>query len=146
VFNQEELRNKRSNPPPEEVSMKKMLSGLNVHELLALRLEIDAFLPSQSIMDMDLESELLLQYQQTKTLLASIVDDDETPANQKAQVINSCSSILAQITKSQTDLYNGERLKIMEQALINALKTVPTEVSDDFFVNYEREIAGLGAK
>jgi len=146
MFDQEALRNKRSTPEVAEVSSKNTLSGLNVHELLALRADIDTFLPSQSIMEMDLESELLLQYHQTKALLAAVISEDDTPANQKAQLVNTCSSILNQITKSQTDLYNGERLKIMEQALINALKGVPDDVSEKFFSNYERELLNLDKK
>lgn len=121
----------------------KTLSGMNLHELLALVAKIEVYLPSKSLKDMNLEDELLIQYQQTKALLASIIDDVGTPANQRAQVINSCSSILAQITKTQTDLYNSERLKVLEQALINALKTVPESVSEKFFENYERQLEGL---
>lgn len=119
----------------------KTLSGMNLHELLALRAEIDTYLPSQNLQDVNLEGELLTQYHQTRALLASIIQDELTPANQKAQVINTCSSILSEITRTQTSLYNAERLKVMEQAVINALKSAPTEVSDLFFANYERELA-----
>ncbi len=124
----------------------KTLSGMNIHELLALKAQIDTFLPSQTLVDMDLEGELLMQYHQTKLLLSSVIDDEETPANQKAQLMNTCSAILTQITKSQSDLYNGERLKILEQALINALKTVDTDIAERFFVNYERELKTLDTR
>lgn len=146
MFDQEAHKKNISNPLFEEVPSKKTLSGLNVHELMKLRAEIDTYLPSLSIMDMDLEGELLMQYAQTKALLASVVDDEVTPANQKAQLMNTCSAILTQIIKSQTDLYNGERLKVMEQCLMNALKTVTDEVSIKFFDNYERELSTLARK
>lgn len=146
MFDQAMLKNASKADFLSEKPSKVTLSGLNIHELMALRSEIDTFLPSLSIMDMDLEGELLLQYAQTKALLASVVEDSETPANQKAQLMNTCSAILTQITKSQSDLYNGERLKIMEQALINAMKTVPTDVSEKFFESYERELQALNRK
>ena len=118
----------------------KTFSGMNLHELLAVRAEIDTYLPAQELKDVDIEGELLMQFHQTKALLASVIDDVDTPANQKAQLVNTCSSILSEITKSQTSLYNAERLKIMEQALINALKTVPDSISEAFLDNYEREL------
>lgn len=146
MFDQEALKNKKELGMGSQSPSPKTLSGLNVHELLSLRAEIDTFLPSQSIMDMDLESELLMQYAQTKAILAEAISDVETPANQKAQLVNTCANILSEITKSQSSLYNAERLKVMEQALINALKEAPSDVSEKFFLNYERELSMLGKR
>jgi hypothetical protein len=122
------------------VVSKTTLSGLNIHELLALRAEIDAYLPEKAMKDMNLEEELMMQYHQTKALLAEVIVDTGTPTNQKAQVINTCNNILAEITKSQTVLYNSQRLKVMEQALINALNGVDPVISDKFFALYSAEL------
>ena len=58
------------------------------------------------------------------------------PANQKAQLINSCASLLSQMTKTQTELYGAERLKRMEQALIETLKTMDLKIYEQFMVAY----------
>jgi uncharacterized protein (UPF0147 family) len=140
MFDKNDLKNRVVEKKESNSPSKRELSGLTVHELIALRAEIDTFLPSMSMSDMNMEQELLLQFQQTKTLLNTILTDEEVPANQKAQVINTCNAILTEITKTQSSLYNAERLKIMEQCLTNALKSAPTEVSDKFFESYEREL------
>lgn len=145
MFDKEALKNRDKETKPEEKTWGTTLSGLNLHELMALRAQIDANLPSTAIIDMDLSGELMLQYLQTKTLLASIIDDEGTPANQKAQVINTCSAILGNITKTQTQLYNAERLKIIEQCLMNALKGTTKPVQEKFFENYSRELEVLGS-
>lgn len=146
MFDQKALKEGKARVNPVRTSGELTLSGLTIHELLAKRAEIETYLPSAALVDMDLEGELLMQYHQTKALLSAVIEDDQTPANQKAQIINSCSAILTQITRTQTDLYNGERLKVMEQAVINALKSVPDEVSEKFFENYERELARMALK
>lgn len=145
MFDKEALKNRDKETKTEEKTWGTTLSGLNLHELMALRAQIDANLPSTAIIDMDLSGELMLQYLQTKTLLASIIDDEGTPANQKAQVINTCSAILGNITKTQTQLYNAERLKIIEQCLMNALKATTKPVQEKFFENYSRELEVLGS-
>lgn len=143
MFDKESLKNRDKTVKPVVSSRDLSLASLTLHELIAKRAEIDTFLPSLTIMEMDLEQELLMSYHQTKALIADVIKDDETPANQKAQLVNTCNSILTQITKSQTDLYNSERLKIMEQCLSNALKNAPDNVSEKFFMDYERELLTL---
>ncbi|MDI1362525.1 hypothetical protein [Methylotenera sp.] len=143
MFDRKAMKAEKKEVKPVESTRDLTLSGLTIHELLAKRAEIDTYLPSTSLIDLDLEHELLMQYHQTKALLAEVIKDEQTPANQKAQIVNTCSNILSEITKSQATLYNAERLKIMEQCLTNALKEMPTEVSEKFFLNYERELGNL---
>mgnify|MGYP003605774980 CR=1 FL=1 len=144
MIDKEKLQQRISGDQQQEPSsMKKTFSGLTIAELLTMKAEIEAYLPSTSIMDLNLEGELLMQYAQTKELLNLVIGDEAVPANQKSQIINSCSAILSNLTKSQTELYNGERIKIMEQCLINALKSLPDDVSDRFFEAYARELKVL---
>ena len=97
-----------------------------------------------SVSELSLEAELVVQYSKTRQLMDDTLNDSETPANQKAQVANSVVSALAQLIKLQEDLKKQETLKIMEGVLIEVLQTLPTEVRDKFFTEYERRAAQAG--
>ncbi len=98
-----------------------------------------------SLAELNIERELVEQYAKTKELMDEVLFDDETPANQKAQVANSVVTTLGQILKLQEEIQRGETLKLMEQVLIEVLKTLPQTSQDEFFAEYERlaEKAGL---
>lgn len=120
------------------------LETLSLLELLEWRAAIDKLLPARQLSDLDLEEEVLLQYAQTKRLYVEVAQDSKTPANQKAQVANSCTTILDQLIKMQRRLYAAERVKSMESALIKTLR----ELGDDkiyarFFEIYEKALEQL---
>ena len=106
-------------------------------QLMALRAEIDNMLGMTSLTDLDIENEILVQLQTAKILQQETLVGD-APANQKAQTINSVAAILKQLVGMQTELYNAERLKEVEAALIAALQKSAPEVKDAFFERYER--------
>lgn len=89
---------------------------------------------------LNLDSELYSMYARAKNYLDDLqMGDDNTPANQVAQVMNTITAILKEIVKMQTDLYNAERVKKLEAAMIEALKNTATEeVQDAFFTELER--------
>lgn len=114
------------------------ISKMELEELLALKAQIEEMLPPAQLTEMDLEREIVMQYHRAKALLAKVVADSSTPANQKAQVANSCAAALESLVKMQTKLYSAERMKAVEQVLIKALKTLPTATQEEFFVAYEK--------
>lgn len=114
------------------------LDGMSLNQLLTLRMRIDEKLPARALKDVDLEEELVIQFQQTKLLLNASLEDDDVPANQKAQVNNSCAGLLKQLTEMQTQLYSAERVKALESALIKALVVLPEVTQKAFFAEYER--------
>lgn len=93
-------------------------------------------LPSVDLNDIDLGQELADNLTAARQLRLDITHDD-TPANQKAQVMNTITSILANLVKLQTDLYNAQRQKDLEEILITVIKTLPTPAQDLFFQLYE---------
>jgi hypothetical protein len=95
----------------------------------------------EQLSDLNLEEEVLLNYKIAKHTLEDL--DDETPANQKAQVINSITSILKDLVKMQTELYDAERVKKMEACLIQVLKTLPDAQQDEFFEIYGESLKAL---
>lgn len=120
-------------------------STLGVDELLAIRHEIDQRLPALTLAEVDLEGELLLQYHSAKALLARVMDNPGVPANQKAQVLNTCTSVLEQITRTQTALYNAERIKAMEMALEKTFAGTAQALRQDFFDRYSESLRELAS-
>ena len=117
-------------PPPVET--------MTLEQLLDLRAQVQARLPMK-LTDLNLEAELVLQYQQGKVLLNLVTSDKDTPANQRAQVQNSCAATLEALSKLQLKIYTAERLKKIEQILIKVVKAhLPAEAQAAFFDAYER--------
>ena len=120
------------------------LATLSPADLRRLRSEIDRLLPDDSVKGMDLGDELVQQYHKTKQLMDDTLDSDDCPANQKAQVCNSVVTILAQLTKLQEDLKLQKTLALMESVLVEAIKTLPEAVKEEFFTEYARLAAREG--
>lgn len=101
-------------------------------ELLALRAAVDALLPATDLGDLNLDQELVRQYLVTKAFQSEALTDYNTPANQKAQVLNSCAGILDALVETQAKFYKQERFKKIERALIQELRKWPSETSETF--------------
>ena len=89
----------------------------------------------------NLESELLAQYNKAKKLLHDAEYDEEVPLNQKAQVVNSATAILGALIKNQAELYNLERIKKIESVLLRTLQAFP-EMQEVFLRDYEQALEG----
>jgi len=117
------------------------LAEMSPEVLLRLRHEIDQRLGIVDLASLNIEQEIITQLQTAKILQTGVLDDPTIPANQRAQTVNTVSNILTQLVKTQTDLYNAERIKELEAAIVQAMKGAPTEVKDHFFDRYERLLA-----
>ena len=96
------------------------------------------YIPEQgSLKNLDLDAELYNAYAKAKNYLADVQSDDQVPANQLAQLMNTISAILKEIVKMQTELHNAERVKKLEAAMIQAIKLAPLESQQAFLVQYE---------
>ena len=130
-------------PPEEQGFTDRALDACTLQELLDLRARIERRLPARSLKDINLERELVLQVMALQELQNSVIDDDDTPANQKAQVANSLSAALVNLVKLQGDVHSSERMKRIERILIDTLKDLPVEVVEAFLANYEQALEGL---
>ena len=96
-----------------------------------------SYIPEQgSLKNLNLDAELYNAYAKAKNYLADVQSDEGIPPNQLAQLMNTISAILKEIVKMQTDLYNAERVKRLEAAMITAIKLAPKEAQDAFFEQY----------
>lgn len=118
------------------------IDQLTPEELLELRKEIDQRLPTSSLNDLNLEKELVLQLLTVQKLQREVLAEADIPANQKAQTVNAVAANLATLAKLQTEVYTSERLKKVEQVLIEALQTLPTSAQEEFLAHYERVVGG----
>lgn len=123
---------------PSRVRLAEMLNELQPEDLDTLWEMLQELRPRQSLADLNLEHELLEQYNTVKTLQEEVLTDDEVPANQRAQVANTVASTLQQLVKMQTDYYNAERFKAIEALVLKAIKSLPKEVAEKFIEDYER--------
>lgn len=92
-----------------------------------------------TLKDLDLDKELLDQYQNAKQLFSDVQYEEGIPLNQKAQITNTITSILQAIIKMQQDLYNIEKIKLIENVLIETLKEHET-LRDAFLAKYEEAL------
>lgn len=124
----------RGSPPQPESGV--LVESMDVESLLDLRARIDKCLPATALKDMNLEQELVIQFQTLKMLQTKTLEDADTPANQMAQVANSVGASLQSLGKMQGELYSAERFKQIEGILINLLNTWPPDMARKFLDEY----------
>ncbi len=88
---------------------------------------------------LDLNQELLAQYEKAQTMLRD-AELEEAPLNYRVQALNAISSIINQIVKMQTDLHTLEEVKKIEGALAETLKALP-DVREEFLERYKGALA-----
>jgi hypothetical protein len=116
---------------------------LAAEELAAAReVYVPDYVPVTSI-QLNLQDAMLEQYNRARKLLHDSEYDTGIPLNQRAQALNSTTSIIAAITKSQTELFSVERIKQMEESLLEVLQEFP-ELQAAFLVKYEAALKKIG--
>lgn len=107
--------------------------------------EPDAYIPPYvelTSANLNLEEQLLAQYNRAGRLLHEASYDKETPLSQKAAALNSATTILGALTRMQAELYSLERIKAIEGCLIEVLKQFP-EIQAAFLERYEAALSEL---
>lgn len=99
--------------------------------------EIRRHLPAGTLIEMDLEQELLLQYQVIRKLQSDVMDDADVPANQRAQVANAVAASLNKLVDLQNEVYSSERFKKVETILIRHARRMPEDLAKGFLEDYE---------
>lgn len=133
-----DLANETQKKVPAGRRLAEMLRELEPGDIDTLWDMLQELRPTQSLADLNLEHELLDQYDRVKKLQTEVLQDDEVPVNQRAQVANTVATTLQQLVKMQTDYYNAERFKAIEALVLKAIKTLPKEVAEKFVEDYER--------
>ena len=85
---------------------------------------------------LNLGSEFLVQYNAAKKLFHDTSYDERVPTAQKAQLLNTITSIISALVKGQELLYSIEEVKAIERALVGTLRLFPA-VEAEFMAQYE---------
>lgn len=117
------------------------LSGYDVEDLIEIHEQVLIKLPN--VQQIDLQQELVFQFLIAKELLNKARHDEETPLNQKSQVINSAASLLKQLADTQLGIYNSTRFRLMEQVLTETLRSTDLELAQEFLTEYRRRLESL---
>jgi hypothetical protein len=112
-------------------------SRYRTDDLIRFMDEIRACLPSTKLSEMNLEEELVLQYHTVRALQNDVLQQEEIPLNQRAQLANSVSSVLSKLADLQNEIYSSERFKVVENLLIRMLSRLPENVAAQFLAEYE---------
>lgn len=131
-------------PKPPSIVETLGIGTLNEVELIQLRAEIDKMLPTKALVDLNLDRELVLQLITVQNLQREVLSDDSVPANQQAQTAGVVAAALATLSKLQAEVYTSERVKRLEQLLIETLQTLPQEAQQAFLDSYEEKLRGAG--
>lgn len=113
------------------------LDSYSLDELMDLRTQIDSRMPIRKLKDVNLEQELVLQLQAVQRLQNLVIEDESTPANQRAQVAGAVATALGTLGKLQIEVYSSERLKRIEAILIEVMGGMSKKSQEEFFVKYE---------
>lgn len=119
-----------------------LLDSVELDELLEARNLIESRIPPSSLKDVDLERELVLQFKALQALQARVLGDLGTSPQHRAQVANSLSAALANLSKVQASVYSSERSKRLEALQVRMLQKLPPDVVSEFMDLYESEIVG----
>jgi hypothetical protein len=99
---------------------------------------------TESLVTIDMLAETIQLYRRTKRLLVKAMNrgtgDGAVPMNQQAQIVNSLGSLLKSLGGLQMRMYDSERLKKLEGAIIEVMRTLPEEQQDLFLKLYRERI------
>lgn len=98
------------------------LTQYSLSELLVLKRRIEELLPESSLESLDIASELVLAYRETKSTLS---ESEDAPINHKSALTNTLNSQLKQLAELQKAHYSASRLQQFERALTSIIKDNP---------------------
>jgi len=99
---------------------------------------VDADPGKETLISIDMLAETVQLYRSTKRLHRRAIQfDSKAPLNQQAQVVNSLGGLLKSLAALQIRLYDSERLKKLETALIEMLSDLPVEQQNTFLARYK---------
>jgi len=114
------------------------LSKYTPDQLRAIRDAINDTL--QDGKTLNLHEELIREYQETRDMLDDVRAQFLTEPQKVAALQNACTTLLSKLVKLQSELYNIERVKLIEQTLTDTLAKFP-DIAEVFLEAYEEALA-----
>ena len=91
-------------------------------------------------MKINLSTEIKDHFERLRTLSDAAVTDEHEKMSAKASVMSAMTALLRELTKTQEQLVNMERLLKVEQALIETVKEVLDEEGQKAFTKKLKEL------
>ena len=95
------------------------------------------------IEQLDLSTEIITHFASVKDIFQDAIDGADTTTSQKASAAKVINELLSQLTRMQAEIFNIDRVRAMENALIESLASLPETTKEDFFRVYEEKLALL---
>lgn len=128
------------NLQPDEAAPAPGIDTMTREQLLELHTKIEQKIGGLALTEINLVKETLLQIHRAKALQEAASNAKDAPLNQKAQVQNSLGTMIKDLIKVQVALFNSERIKRIQGAVIKVVKTLPKPQQDRFFELLEEEL------
>lgn len=136
MFDKSQKRTLGSESPGAQTPPQISWKSLPVELLIKYIDEIRQHLPMRNLVEMDLEEELILQYQTIRALQNDVLQDQDVPVNQRAQVANAVAAALGKLADLQNETYSSERFKKVETILIRHARRMPEDLAKAFLEDY----------
>ncbi len=114
------------------------LEDIPVADLIDLYEGIKSALPAHKLQDIDLAQELVLQFMRVKELQSDTLSSSRSKGSDKTSAANAVATMLAHLTRLQTELHTAERYKALETIMIRQFKKLPADVVEEFINEYEQ--------
>lgn len=120
--------------------------GMSVSELTRHMSDIRACLPPLDIAEINLEQQLVLQLHVISELQSRVISNEGIQLNQRVQAASALTKVLGDLADRQVAVYNSERMKKLESALIRAVRDhMDEEAATAFLASYAKIAAEAGA-
>lgn len=93
-----------------------------------------------SFKDFNAADQVIENLNNARRLFAELSNDSDTSASAVVSAVGQVTSILKELTKMQGEIYNQERVKHMEEALIRVLQRFPSDLQDQFLEEFTQEL------
>jgi hypothetical protein len=91
----------------------------------------------------DVTAELQEHYDLVKQVAQAAASDPDETGSSKASTLNAVTSILKELAKIQTDLYNSSSIAALQQAIVDELKLSDPTITKQILENLETRLSNL---
>ena len=116
------------------------IAELSHEEVVAVQVYLTGVLPPPDADKVDLSVEIATQLRDSKLIMSEALANKFIPINQKTAAMNAVNRAIAALVSMQASMYNIERVKTFEEAVMTTLKDHPdaAAIVSDFNATFER--------
>jgi len=93
------------------------------------------------IEQLNLSDELIKHFAAVKAQMDTALDSPDSTPTQIAAAAKVINDLLGQLIRMQTEVYNIDRIRAMEHALVESIQILPEATKEEFFRIYENQLS-----